>query len=91
MANNLPRIPVQHDWVDLNTESGIAVGTAIKVQHVGGSSCDIVLSAVEPTIDIGEVIEPFKFVGVSSGETGTLWARARAISGSANLSVQDDT
>lgn len=91
MANNLPRIPVNDNWLDLNTASGISVGTALKIQNTGGSSVNIVLASSEPTIDIGEVIEPRKFVGVVAGEAGTVWAKTVTRGGGANLSVQDNT
>lgn len=91
MADNLPRISIDKDWLDLNSASGIAIGTAMKIQNVGGNRVDVVVSVSIPTTDIGEVLEQFKFFGVVAGETSAVWAKTHAKSGGAELSVQDDT
>jgi len=91
MADNIARIPIAVAWVNLNTASGIAIGTALKIQHVGGTRVDITISSSEPTSDIGEVMVPFEFYGVPAGETSAVWSKVHGKSGAATLSVQDDS
>lgn len=91
MADNLARIPIGKEWIDLNDASGLAVGTALKIQHVGGSRVDIAVSASAPTSEIGEVLVPWSFYGVNVGETNAVWAKIHPKSGGARLSVQDNT
>ena len=79
MADTLPNItlPVGGSWVDLYATSGIAVGTAISVQVVGGSSTEVhvATSAGAPTGAGYNVVRLDEEISNSAGESGA-WARA---------------
>jgi len=91
MANNLPRIPIGGEWINLNSVSGLAVGTALKIQHTGGTNVDIAISENEPAATIGEVLIAWQWYAVIIGEANPVWAKTSSRSGGAQLSVQDDT
>lgn len=47
----LPNVKVPiGEWIDLYSETGLAVGTKIIVQNIGSSPCYLVDSAAEPNI-----------------------------------------
>jgi hypothetical protein len=77
MADTLPAFSVGSSWVDINTLSGIAAGTAIILQNVGSANdvIDLAISATEPAAGF-EGIELFQnsFFGVDAGEN-IVWAR----------------
>ena len=91
MSDNLPRIPVGNDWIDLNAASGLAVGTNLKIQNVSPQSVSVAVSLASPVTDVGEVLAPYEFVAVGSGETSAVWAKTSGTQGGALLSVQDNT
>ena len=77
MPDTLPAFSVGSEWVNLNTLSGIAAGTQVLLQNVGGANdvIDLAISATQP-ISSFEGVELFqnKFFGVDAGENA-VWAR----------------
>lgn len=91
MADNLPRIPVGKDWVDLNAVSGLSVGTNLKIQNVSPQSVSIAVSLASPVTDVGETLIPYEFISIGDGETSAVWAKTSGKQGGSLLSVQDNT
>ena len=55
--------------------SGIAAGTATKVQRIGGDNVEIAISLAIPTTDVGERLQHCNdWYAVSSGESA-VWAK----------------
>ena len=91
MADNLLRIDIGKDWVDLNSQSGLAVGTNLKIQNVATVMIDIAVSLATPTTDVGEITVPYEFIAAGDGETSAVWAKTSGMQGGGKLSVQDNT
>lgn len=91
MSDNLPRIPVGKDWIDLNAASGLAAGTNLKIQNVSPQSVSIAVSLASPTTDVGETLTSYEFIAIGNGETSAVWAKTSGMQGGALLSVQDNT
>jgi len=91
MADNLPRVEITDAWLDLNVETGLAVGTNLKIENVSPGAVDIAVFTGTPIGDVGESLEMFQFVAVGDGETGSVWAKTSAKGGESKLSVQDNS
>lgn len=94
MAATIPRITATNQWQSANALTGIASGTALKLQHIGGMFVNIVLAAVEPTSQDnseGEQIKAGKFFAVEAGEAEVWLKVASPLDGlTALLSVQEN-
>lgn len=91
MADNLLRIPVGKDWINLNDLSGLTEGTNLKIQNVSPNSVTYAVSLASPTTDVGEELIPYEFTAVGDGETSSVWAKTSGMQGGGKLSVQDNT
>ena len=92
MAATIPRIDVTNVWQSANALSGIAAGTASKMQHTGGAAVDVVLAAAEPTAQdqsIGEQIRTTEWFSVAALEAEVWVKTASPMAGTvARLSFQ---
>lgn len=77
MSDTIDPIAITDEWVDMNTLSGIAAGTSLKIQNVGGVEALFRTAVVQPTGDTGEVAYVAEIYTVNSDEN-TVWMRARA-------------
>ncbi len=95
MSETIPYISVDStDWVNLNTESGIAVGTAMSISTPSASTGRLVESATKPALDFdgGEIITNYRYSNnVASVLAGSLdiWAIASVEGRPINISVQE--
>ena len=96
MALTIPDIPVDDTaWLNLNTISGIAVGTALTVTNKSGGNLMLQLSIGQPTDGSKDGMLLAAFCDISStiyvnvGETGALWAKSS--SDLCTVSLQDNT
>jgi len=78
VADTIDAVDIPGTWTDLNTLTGIAAGTEIYLQNVGGpnSIVEIATSASEPALDLNGVRVPQNspMYKVTAGES-TVWAR----------------
>lgn len=90
MADTLENITLTaNTWTDLYAETGIAVGTAIKVQNIGVADVYLTVSASTPSLDLDRynVVqrENGVFLRNDEGSTGA-WAYCQS-TGKINVSV----
>ena len=93
MAQTLPDIVIGDTWVSLNVISGIAVGTAFKVQNKSTTWAILQESSTQPlnTDTKGELVtdlfhtEPSKLIAAGSLE---IWAKSTIDGRLATLSIQ---
>jgi hypothetical protein len=92
MADNVLRIKLNNTWQDLNTLSGIAAGTATKVQRIGGDDVDIAISAAIPTTDVGERLQSGSDWYAVAASESAVWAKCAngASLASATVSFQEN-
>lgn len=86
MANTLPLINLTGtDWVNLNTASGIAVGTSIEIQNQSSQAVNLAISPLKPAIGfVGVVVPPIPFeIATISPDESIVWAY-----GTGSVSVQ---
>jgi hypothetical protein len=93
MAATLPDIELDYNWVDLNTASGIAVGTAFDGINKGDNEAQLVESVVEPTADYseGNIASTIQFGYANyKVEAGSIrvWARSKSKTAPTTLSIQ---
>lgn len=81
MAQTIPNVEVRYtEWTNLNTELGIAVGTAFTLQNVGAENCYL-YEGSEPAVDVtdGSVLTRLGVEGsihnIPAGSL-TIWAKA---------------
>lgn len=91
----LPDIPATFDdWVDLNTVSGIAVGTAMRIQNKSTVWVHIAEQTAKPALDskagtlISNMSSAYAFATVLTGAQ-KIWARSSVETRTAQLSVQE--
>ena len=88
MAATIPRITVTDEWQSVSALTGLAAGSAIKIQHTGGQFVDIVLSATIPTDETqlsGEQLRTNEWYAIEAGEPE---AWVKVVIQSARLSIQ---
>jgi hypothetical protein len=77
MADTLPSIDLTStDWINLNTASGIAVGTSINVQNQSSTALLLATSPTKPNLDFkGVVVPPLpaQIATIGAGESA-VWA-----------------
>ena len=77
MANTLPSINLTNsDWINLNTASGIAVGTSVEVQNQSSTALLLAISPTKPNLDFkGVVVPPLpaQIATIGAGES-IVWA-----------------
>ena len=77
MANTLPSINLTPaDWTNLNTTSGIAVGTSIEIQNQSSQAITLAISPTKPAIGFKGVLVPplpSEIAVVGTGES-IVWA-----------------
>ena len=86
MANTLPSINLTGtDWVNLNTASGIAVGTSIEIQNQSSTALLVSISPTKPTLDFkGFIIPPLPAeIATISANESIVW-----VLGSGPVNVQ---
>jgi len=86
MANTLPSINLtNNDWTNLNTASGIAVGTAIEIQNQSSTTILVAISPTKPTLDFkGFIIPPLPAeIATISANESIVW-----VLGSGPVNVQ---
>lgn len=82
MAATLPDIPIGQTWVDINTVSGIAVGTAIAILNKGNGEVRLIESDTIPAVDETDgllltTLENAYAMGSADAGSIRLWAKAR--------------
>lgn len=87
MADTLPNVVLPiGQWVDLYTSTGLATGTQIQVQNVGGVDIRLVTQAGEPTDQSGyNILRPFSLTFISQAAPTGAWARADTAGGVVNV------
>jgi len=83
MAETLPNISIGQSWVDVNTESGISVGTAFSLYNEGTGSIKLIEQSSEPSHNDtkGKILDPHRFPNsLAIIPTGSLRIWAKAIS-----------
>lgn len=90
MSLTLPNTDLPtNQWVDLYADTGIAVGTAIKVQNLGTSEVYLTVSATEPVIGFDQYALLQRINGVflrnTTGDPGA-WAFSPNQVGKINVS-----
>lgn len=96
MTDTLPNVDLPlNTWVDLNTETGITVGTALLIENLSREQVKIARQTTgTPTGDgfnlAGGQSDPDSWVSVDAGEP-RVWARVEGGTESAQLNVQDDS
>ena len=96
MPNTLPDVVVPFDdFISVNTESGIAVGTAITIQLKSTSWVRLVESDTKPdpsVTNIGVILSnlssPYAIADITSG-SGEIWAISTKDKQAASLNVQE--
>jgi hypothetical protein len=82
MADTLSAFSIPGVWTNLNTLTGIAAGTQIRIQNVGGANdvVDLAISATEPAADFEgvEVFQNAPFYQVDAGENA-VWAKYKRL------------
>lgn len=85
-------VPVNTTWVDINTTTSIAVGTALQVMNKGNQGLFLTESVAEPaTLDEGVLLTSIGnnyAVGVISSGSLRIWCRCNSALGS-TVAVQD--
>lgn len=94
MAASIPKVDVTNVWQSVSSLTGIAAGTAIKIQHTGGYFVDVAISALAPVeggAGIGEEMRTKDFFVVASGEA-EVWVKTSSPcnGASARLSIQEN-
>lgn len=84
MADSIAPINLTGQWLDIYAETGIAVGTPLYLQIIGGAA-RLVVQGSEPTSEIGAIFSNDEFVQVDGAQSG-LWAAAEG--GEAQLLIQ---
>lgn len=85
MSNTIPDVILDNTtYQNINTLSGIAVGTKVILQFKGSGSIRLQIKPTQPTINSmdGVQLSTLEFYVVDAGES-TIWAR-----GTGRLSVQ---
>lgn len=93
MAQTLPDVIIGNTWTSLNAATGIASGTAIKIQNKSTTWIILQESATQPvnTDTKGELVtdlfhtEPSKIIAAGSLE---IWAKSTIDGRNATISVQ---
>lgn len=96
MPQTIADIEITYDsWVSLNTESGIAVGTAVNIQNKGIYTC-VIAEGTQPTSVTstdGELIYPARNSNEGSKQATAgsleLWARCLVKGKSAYFHIQE--
>lgn len=95
MTQTLPDITVgSGTWVDLNTESGIAVGTKMSVTLKSSIQCRLYEGATPPALDSTDGINltgpkyPYASATILAGSL-KIWALSTQIGLNAKVSVQE--
>lgn len=69
------------DWVNINTLSGAAVGSAFNIQNISTGVCLLQESNTTPTNDIGGMLFPPHYDSLSkasvSAGSQTMWAKIK--------------
>ena len=96
MADLLPNIPIPADtMIDLYAESGIAVGTKVRIVNVGADVVNLFVKATQPDFNTDGYIPlpPAKVMGETAiaienytGDSG-LWAYSQLTNGLVNVQV----
>ncbi len=86
-------LPIDQEWVDINTSTGIAVGKAITIQNTGTAWVQIAESTTEPTDPafhkvITSLTYPSPEATVLQGAL-KVWARSSLGSSAAIIAVQE--
>ncbi len=81
MAQTIPDITITPAaWVDINTTSGIAVGSAFTITNKGGEAVYLYEGGTAPAVDSedGEVLQPEGVRSTGTVEVGSLkiWGRS---------------
>lgn len=89
MADTLQNITIpKNTWVDLYSESGISVGTAISVQNIGVADIYLTVRPTQPPVDYDAYNVVQKENGVrlrnTSGDSGA-WAFCSNNKGKVNI------
>ena len=79
-------------WVNINTLSGAAVGSAINIQNIGLGACLLQESNTMPTEDKGGLLFPPMYDSLSkaivAAGSETMWAKLKG-SGTTTLAVYE--
>jgi hypothetical protein len=92
MAQTLPDIIIGQTWVDINTESGIAVGDVMLISNKGSGDVLLVEQATAPLDSSKEGVpmtntgDPYAVYTVLSGSL-KVWCKAKGVLGT-TINVQ---
>jgi hypothetical protein len=94
MSQTIPDIPISYaEWVDVNTLSGIPVGTATAIFNKGDSALYLYEGDVAPAVDskdgviLSTLYNPFGVANVLPGSE-RIWARCAVIYKNTRLGIQ---
>ena len=89
MAQTIPDIPVDRTWISLNSESGIAIGTAVNIQLKNWKRNVIISEGVQPSADSidGRLLTPQERNIPYRDGSLELWVRTK--NGSALIHVEE--
>jgi len=88
MPQTIPDTPVSRDWISLNDATGIAVGTAVNIQHKSWKRNVIIAEGVMPAADSisGRLLTPQERSVSYRAGSDELWVRTK--NGSALIHVE---
>ena len=82
-----------NDWVDINTLSGAAVGTAMNIQNKGTACCRLQESTIKPVNDNGAILFTPDYNDLSKAvvDSGSLkmWAKLVDVNKPTTLAVYE--
>lgn len=89
MADTLPKLTATSEWQSANALSGLAVGTALKLEVLGGVAVDVNIGPAQPvTQDAIDRIDVYGWYAVAAGESEVWFRTCTNGSTTALVSVQ---
>lgn len=95
MADTIPDVNITSTaYTNINTESGISVGTALILQNKSNSNMFVQIAASQPDADSTDGLHLYtapytlSILQITAGETNPVWVRSAGFSPQNDLSVQ---